>query len=132
MARASSTLAMLCAKRAGDVLIVGRGQLLLRLNHFDVVGHAGGEAVLRLRQGLLRKIKTGLGDLDLLRGGIQIQDGILHFLLDARLEVVNLRLALLQHGIGLLHVSPHLSALENGNIRGWPRPEYLGAMSLGV
>ena len=58
--------------------------MLLRLDDFHVVGHAGGEAVLRLRQRLLGEIEAGLGNLDLLRSGFQVEDGILHFLFDTR------------------------------------------------
>ena len=77
---------MLCAYRLADVLIVRRCQLLLRLNHFYVVGDARGEAILRLGDRLLRKVQAGPRDLDLLRGRFQIQQCVLDLLLDACLS----------------------------------------------
>ena len=108
---------------AGDELIVGRRQLLLRLHHFHVVGHAGAEAVLRLLQRLPRIIESGLGDVDLFRGGFEIQQRVLNVLLDTSSQVVYLRLPLLEDGIGLLHVCLDFAALKDWDLqRARPRP----------
>jgi len=48
MARSKVSLARLWAKKAGDVILIGRYYVLLRLYDFKVVGHAVGKAVSRL------------------------------------------------------------------------------------
>ena len=54
---------------------------------------------------------------NLLRCRFQIKQGVLHILFDARFQVVDLRLPLLQNGIRLLDVSAYLPALEYGHVR---------------
>ena len=81
---------------------------------------------------LLRKLEADGGDLNLLRSGFQVEQRILHILLDARLQVVDLRLPLLQNGVGLLHVSFHLAALKDRNAQVCQRPSIADASTLGV
>ncbi len=115
IARASKNLCDVVAVKAGDVLLIGRSQLLLRLDHFHVIGDAGGKAVLRLHQRLLRKVQSGLRDLHLFGSGLQIQQSILNVLLNTASQVVDLRLTLLEDRSGLLNVGLDFAALKNRN-----------------
>ncbi len=80
--------------KTADVLLIRRGQSFLRLDHFNVVGDAGGETVLGLGKRLLRIVQGGPGHLDLLAGGGYVENGVGDILLDAAFEIIALRLAL--------------------------------------
>ena len=101
--------------QTGDVLLVCRSQLLLRLDNLNVVGHARGKAVLRLRQRLLRKVEPGTRDLHLLGRSLQVKQRILDILFDSAAQVVDLRLSLLEEGLRLDYIRFNAAALKNRN-----------------
>src|SRR5271155_5859883 len=61
------------AIEAGNVLVVGAGQGLLRLHHFDAVGDACRKAVLGTSDIVVGQAHILMSDLNLLLGGIQIE-----------------------------------------------------------
>src|SRR3954454_5365554 len=75
-----------------DVLLAGGRDRLLRLNHFDVAGHAGGEPVARLRELLSCQVARSGGDLQLLRARAQIEKGRADVVVETRLEIGEARL----------------------------------------
>src|SRR5271168_4217879 len=61
------------AIEAGDVLVVGAGQGLLGLHHFDAVCNACRKAILGTSDVLVGQAHILMSDVDLLPGGIQIE-----------------------------------------------------------
>src|SRR5437016_9543435 len=59
----------------GDLVVIGASQGILRLNNFNVVGHASIEAVARLVHLFSRKLYAKVGDANLIARGIEIDQG---------------------------------------------------------
>src|SRR5215471_815448 len=62
----------------GDVLLVGGGDQLLRLYHLDGVGYTCAETVASLRESLFGQIDITACNIDLFRGGIQVEECCAH------------------------------------------------------
>src|SRR6185437_14565721 len=68
-------LGKVVAVEAGNVVFVGVGDGLLSLDHLEVVGDAGLEAVLRQGEFAIGEIAGVEGDADLVAIALQIEDG---------------------------------------------------------
>src|SRR5207237_1571211 len=101
-----------------DVLLVGEGDGLLRLNHLDVARDSGSEPVPRLRQLLIGEIAATRRDLELLDGRLQIEISAPDLVIDRRLEIVRLIAPVPQIGIGLEQTATRPPALEDRNLYG--------------
>src|SRR5208282_973296 len=100
-----------------DVTLMCAGDGLLRLNQFEVVGHAGGEAIFGLGEGLLRQIDGAAGNFDLLGGGGQVEQRGSDFIVDAAAQIVQLRARLLQLGLGFENVTVGFSSSKNRDVQ---------------
>src|SRR5580693_6554342 len=98
-----------------DVGLMSAGNGFLRLNDFEVVGYAGGEAILRLGKSLLSQIDGTAGDLDLLGGGTQVQQRGTDFKIDASAQVGQLRTGLLQLGVSFENITVNFPSGKDGD-----------------
>ncbi len=99
-----------------NITLVSAGHGFLRLHDFQVVGHSGGEAILRLRERLFRQVDGTAGHFDLLGGGVQIEQRGADLIVDAAAEISQLRTRLLQLGVGLEHVAVNAIAGEDRDV----------------
>ena len=81
--------------KALNIALVSAGHGFLRLHDFQIVGYAGGEAILRLRECLFRQIDRTASHFHLLGGGVQIEQRGADFVIDAAAEIAELRTRLL-------------------------------------
>ena len=77
-----------------DVGIGRRRDVLLRLGQFEIARHARGEAIARLLQLLTRELRVRPRGLDLLIGGVQVEERRADFVLNPSLQFRELGLAL--------------------------------------
>src|SRR5271165_3524785 len=63
------------AVECGNLVVVGAGQRILRLNDFNVVGDAGAEAVASLIDFFFGQLNAEIGDLHFVARGFQVQQG---------------------------------------------------------
>src|SRR5579862_3675774 len=93
------------AVEAGDVLVVGAGQGLLRLHHLDAVGDACRKAFLGTSDGVVGQAHTLMSNLDLLPGGIQIEKCGANVVIDLPTDVFCFCLPLAQSRFRLSYVA---------------------------
>ena len=92
---------LVVAVERADLVVVGARQLVLGGDHFDVVGHAGLEAVARLVHFLARQFDSQVGHVHFAARGFQLRDGGLHFQGDAVAQLLLLLLELADGQVGL-------------------------------
>ena len=90
---------------AVDRVQFGRGERLLGLDHFDIVGDSGFEALPGQVERLLGDLQIALCQLDLVGRGAQIEEGIAHLALHLAFQVFEFGLALGQRCLRLLDVA---------------------------
>src|SRR5215469_4903679 len=87
--------------KTGNIAFVGAGDRFLGLDHFEVVGHAGGKAVLGLSQGLLGQIDVAACDGHLIGCGLQVEQGVAHIGVNLGAKVVEPRTRLAEASLSL-------------------------------
>ena len=90
---------------AGDVLVVGAGERLLGLHHFDAIGHAGSETILRTRKVLIGQGDIFLRHVDLLFGRVEIKKCGAYVVVKLTTSVFRFGLPLPQSRFGLRDVA---------------------------
>src|ERR1035441_1112022 len=100
----------------GDLVVAGAGQLVLGGNDFDVVGHAGLEAVAGLYDFLLGEVDAQVGDVHFRARGLQLGEGRLDFEGDAVAELLFLLAKLADGEIGLGALGLNLSPCKQRNV----------------
>src|ERR1700733_9130012 len=103
--------------QAFDIAFVSTSERFLRLHDFQIVGNAGGKAILRLGKCLLCQIDRTACHSYLLGGGIEIEESSADFVIDASPEIRQLRTRLLKLRVGLEHVTVSSVAREDGNVQ---------------
>src|SRR5271168_3734634 len=93
------------AVEAGDVLVVGAGQGLLRLHDFDAVGDACRKAVLGTSDVVVGQAQIPMSDVDLLPGGIQIEKCSANVVINLPTDVFRFGLPLTQSRLRLGYVA---------------------------
>src|ERR1700723_2275843 len=93
------------AIEAGDVLVVGAGQGLLGLHHFDAVCNACRKAVLGTSDVLVGQAHILMSDVDLLPGGIQIEKCSANVVINLPTDVFRFCLPLTQSRFRLGYVA---------------------------
>jgi hypothetical protein len=73
---------LVVAVKRGDLVIVGASQFVLPGDYFNVIGHARAEAVLRLRDLLLRQLHSEIRGLHLHACGFDLGQRDFYFLGD--------------------------------------------------
>src|ERR1035438_2397107 len=99
-----------------NVSFVCAGNRLLRLDHFQVVCHPCGKAILRLREFLLRQIDGTTRDCNLIGGSVQIEQGGANFVIDAASQISQLRTRLLQLRVSLENLTVSSIAGEDRDV----------------
>ncbi len=107
---------LVVAVQGRNLVVVGAGQLVLRRNHFDIVGHAGLKAVARLRHFFVRQIHAQIGDIHLGARGFQLRDGGFHFERDPVPQVRLLLRELLQFDVSLCDLAFDSAAGKKRNL----------------
>ena len=102
--------------KAGDVLIVGAGESLLGLHHFDGIGHARSEAVFRPSQALIGERDVLLRHFDLLFRSIQVEKCSAYVVVNPTTDVLRFGLALSQLGFRFRDIAFDPAAGEDGNV----------------
>ena len=83
-------------EKATDIRLVCGGDRFLRLHHLEVIGHARAGTVLRLGERLVSKVDVALCYVHEFGGGLEVEEGSPHLVVNLALQVGELRLALLQ------------------------------------
>src|SRR5262249_23249340 len=100
----------------GDELFARDGDGLLRLDDLDVAGDARREAVARLRELLGGQIARLARAGQLLRRGVDVEEGRANLVIDRRPEILGLRAALSKVRVGLEQPSTRAAALEDRDV----------------
>src|SRR5262249_40579129 len=106
------------AVQRGDLVVVGAGQGVLRLNDFDVVGHAGLEAVAGLIDFRPGGLPAEVGDLHLVARGLQVEQSGLDVQGNLIAQIGFLLVQNLQLQIGFGDFGAGAAAGENGHVDG--------------
>src|ERR1017187_2102024 len=102
----------------GDLVVAGAGQFVLRGNDFDVVGHAGLEAVARLSDFLRGEVDAQVGDVHFGARGLELGQGRLDLEGDAVADFLLLLAKLADGEIGLGALGLNLSPRKQRNVDG--------------
>src|SRR3984885_11092879 len=97
------------------VLIVGAGESLLGLDHFNTVSYSRAEAILRPSKALIGKLDILPGDFNLFFRGIQIEKSGANVLVNLPADVFRFGLSLTQFCFGLRDITFNPSAGEERN-----------------
>src|SRR4029077_1339680 len=77
-----------------DVLIVGAGEGLLGLDHFDAISYSGTEAISGPSKALIGKFNVLLRHLDLLLGGVKVEKSRPHVIVNLSAKIFGFGFAL--------------------------------------
>ena len=116
-ARAKLTFARLWAYSAAIRLVIGAGHRLLRLHHFDVVGHAGREPVAGLHQRLIGQVEIVSRHRHLVGRRANVQKRRADLIIDLAGQIGKLILTLLQGRLGLDLVAADASSVKQVDFR---------------
>ncbi len=116
VARASVSLARSKREKTRDVVAFGAGNLFLRLHHFDRRGNSGVKAISRFRQGLAGIRAIAFRQLNLSRGGLDLDKSRAHILLHPAALIRQFGSPLVESRLGLLDVAFGAASLPNRNV----------------
>jgi hypothetical protein len=100
------------ADNSYNVILFGSGQLVLRGNHFNIVGRALLESVLRHLQFAPRQLLSITRHCHLLGGGVQIQQRLAKLLINAAAQIGDLIVDALHAACQLLRLSIAIAVEE--------------------
>ena len=103
--------------QGGNQVVVGHGNRSLGLHNLNGVGDSGREAVLGLRQGLIREVEIAPGDCYLVGGRLDVKQSRPDLIIDLAAKIGQLILTLLQCRPGLNDVAADSATVENIEFR---------------
>src|SRR5438105_927536 len=99
-----------------NITLMGAGDSFLRLNHFKIVSYSGAETILRLGECLFSEIDGTASDLDLLGGGVQVEQRGADLVVDASAKIAELLTSLLQLRVGHQYLTVNFVTGKNRNV----------------
>src|SRR5262249_45041535 len=102
----------------GDVLLVGGGDQLLRLDHLDGVGYTCAETVASLCESLFGQIYITARNVDLFCGGIQVEECCAHVGINLRPQILLAIARLLEASVSLQNIAVNAAPQKDWNAEG--------------